>query len=69
VKDIRRTSPLPRWYQLIVKSKPVKIAQATKTGINPFDEDVAGKYRCPSGILLDSDCFQNCMLNAVLGRL
>jgi hypothetical protein len=49
VKDIRRTSPLPRWYQLIVKSKPVKIAQATKTGINPFDEDVAGKYRCPSG--------------------
>jgi hypothetical protein len=49
VKDTRSTSPLPHWYQLIVKSKPVKIAQVTKTGINPFDDDAAGKYRCPFG--------------------
>jgi hypothetical protein len=48
-KETRRTSPLPSWYQLIVNSKPVKIAPATKTGINPFDEDLAGKYRCPFG--------------------
>jgi hypothetical protein len=51
-KDIRRTSPLPHWYQLVVNSKPVKIAQATKTGINPFDKDIAGLYRCPSGHMI-----------------
>ena len=48
-KDTRRTSLLPCWYQMVVKSKPVKIAQSTKTGINPFDEDIAGKYRCRFG--------------------
>jgi hypothetical protein len=48
-KDARGTLSFPLWYQPIIKSKPVKIAQATKTGINPFDGDIFGKYRCPFG--------------------
>jgi hypothetical protein len=40
---------LPKWYQLVVKSKPVKIASTTRFGIDPFDEDKEGKYRCPNG--------------------
>jgi hypothetical protein len=47
--DTRRVSPLPHWYQLRVVSKPMKIARTTKTGIDPFDWDIAGKYRCPYG--------------------
>lgn len=43
---------LPKWYQLVVKSKPVKIASATRFGIDPFDEDNEGKYRCPNGHII-----------------
>jgi hypothetical protein len=40
------------WFQLLVDSCDVKIAAATKMGINPFDEDVAGTYRCSHGDLI-----------------
>lgn len=40
---------LPTWYQLRVVSKPLHSAPPTRFGIDPFDEDVDGKYRCPVG--------------------
>ncbi len=36
------------WYQLIVTSS-VNVNPATKTGNNPFDEDVNNEYRCRYG--------------------
>jgi hypothetical protein len=43
----RRGKPLPVWYQLIVASTPVLLTTATRFGIDPFNEDEDGKYRCP----------------------
>lgn len=37
------------WFQLVVKSCEARIVFPTKAGINPFDEDVGGEYRCPLG--------------------
>jgi hypothetical protein len=46
----RRTGkPGPVWYQLVVTSAPVEVVPPTKFGVNPFDEDVDGAYRCPDG--------------------
>ena len=35
------------WFQLIVKSCDAEVMPKTRTGVNPFDEDKAGEYRCP----------------------
>lgn len=35
------------WFQLCVQSGEVEITGPTKAGINPFDEDPRGRYRCP----------------------
>jgi hypothetical protein len=40
----------PEWYQLFVTSNPVELAPVTRFGCNPFDDDIAGKYRCPLGL-------------------
>jgi hypothetical protein len=40
----------PEWYQLFVTSSPVELAPATRIGCNPFDDDIAGQYRCPLGL-------------------
>jgi hypothetical protein len=40
----------PEWYQLFVTSSPMKLEPATRFGCNPFDDDIAGKYRCPLGL-------------------
>jgi hypothetical protein len=45
----RAVSPLPKWYQLVVTSNPVSIAEPTRFGIEPFDEDREGRHRCPLG--------------------
>lgn len=37
------------WYQLEVCSRPVEVAPPTRFGIDPFDEDEQGLYRCPLG--------------------
>jgi hypothetical protein len=37
------------WFQAVVKSRRVDVAPPTRTGINPFDEDLDGEYRCPFG--------------------
>lgn len=42
-------TPLPAWYQPVVTSAPVRAVAPTSFGINPFDEDAAGLYRCPLG--------------------
>lgn len=35
------------WFQFAADSSDALIVAPTKTGINPFDEDVSGEYRCP----------------------
>ena len=37
------------WYQLEVTSRPLGVAPRTRFGINLFDADEAGEYRCPLG--------------------
>lgn len=37
------------WYQLAVTSRPVGVAPVTRFGIEPFDPDEQGEYRCPLG--------------------
>lgn len=41
--------PPPVWYQLVVTSNPVPMVPPTRTGVDPFDEDPGGEYRCPYG--------------------
>lgn len=49
----RRTMSIPKWYQLVVVSRSVSIAvPPTRFGINPFDEDPEGRYKCPLGHVL-----------------
>jgi hypothetical protein len=40
------------WFQLLVKSCDAEVAPPTKTGVNPFDEDASGQYRCSRGDLI-----------------
>jgi hypothetical protein len=40
----------PEWYQLFVTSNPVDLAEATRIGHNPFNNDIAGENRCPLGL-------------------
>lgn len=37
------------WYQLMVTSEPVSTCSPTQFGIDPFDLDPEGEYRCPQG--------------------
>jgi hypothetical protein len=41
--------PLPVWYQLVVTSPPVPAIPPTRFGIDPFDDDLDGEYRCRLG--------------------
>jgi len=43
----RRRDKLPVWYQIILTSKPAICVPPTRFGINPFDDDFRGEYRCP----------------------
>ncbi len=47
VEDRRR--PSPAWRQLVFTSRPVRLIAPTQFGIDPFDPDEAGEYRCPQG--------------------
>jgi hypothetical protein len=40
------------WFQLLVKSCDAEVAAPTKMGVNPFDEDTTGQYRCSHGDLI-----------------
>jgi hypothetical protein len=48
-RDAHRRKPLPVWYQPVVVSARAAVSPATRFGINPFDEDPEGEYRCPEG--------------------
>lgn len=37
------------WFQLMIRSAEVDVAPPTRTGIDPFDDDENGEYRCPLG--------------------
>jgi hypothetical protein len=49
VIDARRKQPSPDWFQLGVSAPPVEVVTPTQYGIDPFDLDEAGEYRCPLG--------------------
>jgi hypothetical protein len=51
-RNRRRGKPLPIWYQLIVTSSEAEVVPPTRVGIDPFDNDPKGKYRCPRGDLI-----------------
>jgi hypothetical protein len=38
---------LPKWYQLVVTSPGIPLSPITRFGIDLFDADDAGQYRCP----------------------
>lgn len=40
------------WFQFIVKNSEAEVIAPTRTGINPFNEDEKGEYRCPQGDLI-----------------
>jgi hypothetical protein len=42
----------PNWFQLSVTHMTADIVLPTRTGIDPFDVDLKGEYRCPHGDLL-----------------
>lgn len=49
----RKGKAPPIWYQLKVISNPVTIlSPPTQFGIDPFNEDLEGAYRCPLGHVL-----------------
>ena len=48
-QEARRGTKFPNWYQLLITSEPVPVLPSTKFGLDPFDEDPTGSYRCPSG--------------------
>jgi hypothetical protein len=39
------------WLQLVVSAKPVEMVAPTATGVDPFDRDEQGAFRCPRGDL------------------
>lgn len=39
------------WLQLAVSATPVEVVAPTVTGVNPFDRDERGEFRCPRGDL------------------
>lgn len=51
-KKMNKGKPLPVWYQFIPTSAEAEIVPPTRIGINPFDEDPKGEYRCSRGDLI-----------------
>jgi hypothetical protein len=45
----KRLNSLPNWYHLIITSRRVPIAVPTRGGIDPFNDDKEGKFKCPLG--------------------
>jgi hypothetical protein len=49
VIDARSKQPSPDWFQLGTSGQAVEMVAPTQFGMNPFDFDEAGEYRCPLG--------------------
>lgn len=45
----KRRAGSPAWYRLHITAEPVEVAAPTRFGIDPFDDDAEGRYRCPLG--------------------
>lgn len=48
-REAKRKRNYPPWYQLLITSVPIPAVPPTRFGIEPFDEDPEGRYRCPCG--------------------
>ncbi len=46
------SAELKNWFHLLVKSCDAEVVPPTKAGVNPFDEDASGEFRCPLGDLI-----------------
>ena len=44
-----RGSSVPPWHQLIITSRPVRVAATTRFGVNPFGDVPDDKAACPLG--------------------
>lgn len=44
--------PIIGWRELVVTSPPVEVTYPTQYGIDPFDPDAEGLFRCPHGHVL-----------------
>lgn len=45
----KRREGSPVWYRLNITAPPVEVAAPTRFGVDPFDDDPAGRHRCPKG--------------------
>jgi hypothetical protein len=45
----RSNEPSSEWFQLIVNNTSLESSASTRFGLNPFDEDEKGEYRCANG--------------------
>lgn len=50
--DSARGHGLPVWHQLVVTAATADIVPPTRVGIDLFDDDAKGDYRCPEGDLI-----------------
>jgi len=48
----RSGRPIDGWHQVVVTSPPVDVTEPTGYGVDPFDPDAAGEFRCPVGHVL-----------------
>jgi hypothetical protein len=51
------------WYQLLILSKDAKIVAPTQVGIDLFDNDSEGKYRCEKGDLIGLNILSEVSVN------
>lgn len=49
IRQLLRPWRAPVWYQLVVTSPPIHTAAPTRFGIDAFDGDSEGRFRCPLG--------------------
>ena len=42
----QRRETIPVWYQLVVNDMNAEVVAPTRVGIDPFDDDQEGQYRC-----------------------
>jgi hypothetical protein len=61
-----RGEPSPDWFQLLPGESNVQVASRTRCGIDPFDPDPGGRYRCPFGHLLGLNVISEVYLDSTL---
>jgi len=64
-KEQRNRQAMPIWHQLVVNSVTAVIVRPTRVGVDPFDDDPGGQYRCPLGHLLGLNLLSELSIRAV----